>query len=133
MTLILLLLLPLVAALLCLVTGSRASWERLNLIAFGGVIALAIKIGIDVSRDRAISALNGLLRADALSAFVICLIAFVAVACAIYAVGYFRRDERDGRITQAQLRRYYVLTPLFVFAMLLVPLADSLGVMWVAT
>jgi hydrogenase-4 component F len=30
------------------------------------------------------------------------------------------------------VRRYYSLTPLFVFAMLLVVLTDSLGVMWVA-
>jgi hydrogenase-4 component F len=35
-------------------------------------------------------------------------------------------------VTHEQLRRYYVLTPLFVAAMLLVPLADNLGVMWVA-
>ena len=30
------------------------------------------------------------------------------------------------------MRHYYVLTPLFVCAMLLAPLADNLGVMWVA-
>jgi hypothetical protein len=46
--------------------------------------------------------------------------------------GYFRKDENDGRVTHAQLRRYYVLTPLLVGAMLLVQLADNLGVMWVA-
>ena len=133
MTLIFLLVLPLAASLLCLVIRSRAWLERLNLIAFSGVMALAFKIGMDVSRDRVISAMNGLLRADALSAFVVCLVAFVAVACSIYAVGYFRRDERAGTISGAQLRRYYGLTPLFVFTMLLVPLVDSLGVMWVAT
>jgi len=64
---------------------------------------------------------------------VIGLTAFVALTCGIYAVGYLRRDRRDGRITVAQLRRYYVLTPLFVAVMMLVPLADNLGVMWVAT
>jgi hydrogenase-4 component F len=60
------------------------------------------------------------------------LTAFVALVCAVYAVGYFRRDLQEGRITQAQLRHYYVLAPLFVCAMLLAPLADNLGVMWVA-
>jgi len=54
------------------------------------------------------------------------------LACAIYAIGYFRRDLAEGRITEKQLRHYYVLTPLFVCAMLLAPLADNLGVMWVA-
>ena len=133
MALIFLLLLPLGAGLACLITRSRVWWESLNLVAFGGIMALAVKIALDVSRDRAISGLNGLLRADALSAFVVCLIAFVTVVCAIYGVGYFRREESDGKINSGQLRRYYVLTPLFVFTMLLVPLADSLGVMWVAT
>src|SRR5206468_10405958 len=61
------------------------------------------------------------------------LTAFVALTCAIYAVGHFRADTRAGKITDAQLRRYYLLTPLFVASMLLVPLADNLGVMWVAT
>src|SRR5207237_1821229 len=31
-----------------------------------------------------------------------------------------------------KLRQYYILMPLFVFAMLLVPMVDNLGVMWVA-
>src|SRR5204863_8881592 len=55
-----------------------------------------------------------------------------ALVCAIYAVGYFRRDLREGRVTETQLRHYYVLTPLFGCAMLLAPMADNLGLMWVA-
>ena len=46
------------------------------------------------------TALGGFLRADALSALVIGLTAFVALVCAIYAVGYFRRDLSEGRITE---------------------------------
>ena len=133
MTLLLLLLIPLLGGLLCLTTKSRASWERLNLLAFALLVPPALKVGADVLKFGSVSALDGFLRADALSALVIGLTAFVALACAVYAVGYFRRDERDGKVTDAQLRRYYVLTPLFVAVMLLVPLADNLGVMWVAT
>lgn len=132
MVLMLLLLVPLVAGLLCLVVRSRIGWERLNLLAFAIVAGLAALVGRDVARHGTVSALGGFLLADALSALVIGLTAFVALACTIYAVGYFRRDLADGRITEAQLRHYYVLTPLFVGAMLLAPLADNLGVMWVA-
>ncbi|MCX6906257.1 MAG: hypothetical protein NTW03_22810, partial [Verrucomicrobia bacterium] len=132
MVLMLLLLVPLVAGLLCLVVRSRIGWERLNLLAFAIVAGLAALVGRDVARHGTVSALGGFLLADALSALVIGLTAFVALVCAIYAVGYFRRDLADGRITEAQLRHYYVLTPLFVGAMLLAPLADNLGVMWVA-
>jgi hydrogenase-4 component F len=132
MILLLLLLIPLCAGLLCLATNSRAWWERLNLAAFALVAGLAFKVADDVAAHGTLSALAGFLRADALSALVIGLTAFVSLVCAIYAVGYFRRDESDGRVTHAQLRHYYVLTPLFVSAMLLVPLADNLGIMWVA-
>jgi len=135
MVLILLLLVPLSAGLLCLATRCRAWWERLNLLAFAVVAGLAVVLGLDVAalgEHGAVTALNGFLRADALSAVVFGITAFVALASAIYAVGYFGRDLAEGRITEPQLRRYYVLTPLFVWAMLLAPLADNLGVMWVA-
>jgi len=127
-----LLLIPLCAGLLCLTTRSRAAWERLNLLAFVALVPLAFRVGGDVLKHGSVSALNGFLRADALSALVIGLTVFVSLVCSVYAVGYFRRDETEGRINDAQLRRYYVLTPLFVAVMLLVPLADNLGVMWVA-
>ena len=132
MWLMLLVLIPLLTGLLCLVVPTRPWWERLNLLAYLLVAALALKIGAEVTALGHLTALDGFLRADALSALVIGLIAFVSVVAAIYAVGYFRREERDGKITPAQLRHYYVLTPLFTGAMLLVPLADNLGVMWVA-
>jgi len=133
MTVALLPLFPLLCGLLCLAVRSRSAWERLNLLAFGVVAALAVAVAAQVVGSGEVRALDGFLRADALSALVINLIAFVAVACGIYAVGYFRREERENRVNEGQLRRYYVLSPLFVSAMLLVPLADSLGVMWVAT
>jgi hydrogenase-4 component F len=132
MILLLLLIVPLLAGVLCLTTRSPLWWERVNLAAFAGVAGLAALLGWDVLHEGTVLALNGFLRADALSALVIGLTAFVALVCSIYAVGYFRRDQREGRITERQLRHYYVLTPLFVGAMLLAPLADNLGVMWVA-
>jgi hydrogenase-4 component F len=130
--LVLLLLVPLLAGSFCLLTKSPAWWERLNLAAFAIAAAMAVFIALEVNHSGKITCLNGFLRADALSALVVALTAFVALVCAIYAVGYFRQDRSCGRITESQLRLYYVLTPLFVAAMFLAPLADNLGVMWVA-
>lgn len=132
MTLILLPLIPFCAGLLCLAARSRQWWECLNLLALVALVPLALTLGADVSAHGAVSAFGGFLRADALSVLVVGLAAFVAPVCAIYSIGYFRADLRAGRITEAQLRRYYVLTPMFVAVMLLVPLADNLGIMWVA-
>jgi len=132
MTLILLLLIPFCAGLLCLASRSRESWERLNLLAFVALVPLALKLGEDVLAQGAVSALDGFLRADALSVLIVGLTAFIAPVCAIYSIGHFRADIRANRITEAQVHRYYVLTPMFVAVMLLVPLADNLGIMWVA-
>ncbi|HEY5911939.1 MAG TPA: hydrogenase 4 subunit F [Verrucomicrobiae bacterium] len=132
MALTLLLLTPLLTGLLCLAVRGRVWWERLNLLCFGAILGLAVWLGLAVGHEGTVTALNGFLRADGLSALVVALTAFVGLVCAIYAVGYFRRDLTEGRITESQLRHYYVLTPLFVCAMLLAPLADNLGVMWVA-
>src|SRR6266704_3501959 len=129
---LLLLTTPFFAALLCLAINSRPWWERVNLVAFAVVAGFSLKLANEVAARGSVSALDGFLRADALSALVIGLTAFVSLACAIYAVGFFRREQAEGRVTPPQLRQYYVLTPLFVCAMLLVPLADNLGVMWVA-
>ena len=70
------------------------------------------------------------------------LTAFVYLACAPYAVGYFRADEANrfsataesgnGASAPEKLRKYYALTPLFAFSMFLVAVASNLGVMWVA-
>ena len=132
MLLILLLTVPLLAGVLCLVVESPRWWERLNLAAFVLVAILSGVLGFELLEQQKVTALEGFLQADPLSGLVVGLTAFVALVCGIYAVGYFRRDLLEGRITIKQLRHYYVLTPLFVGAMLLVPMADNLGVMWVA-
>ena len=82
MLLALLLLVPLSAGLLCLGTRSRVWWERVNLLAFAIVAVLAILLGLNVAalgEHGAVTALDGFLRADALSALVIGLTAFVGL------------------------------------------------------
>lgn len=128
----LLLLVPLVASLVCLACRRPRFWEGANLVAAVAVAGLAGRLGWEVLQRGTVTAWSGLLYADALSALVILLIAFVFLACTVYAVGYFREDERRKRVSPRQLRYYYVLTPLFVAVMLLIPMADNLGVMWVA-
>ncbi|MBI3280849.1 MAG: hydrogenase 4 subunit F, partial [Acidobacteria bacterium] len=83
---------------------------------------------------------DSFLYVDHLSALVVVLTAFVYLVSAPYAVGYLRRDEVNGVFDEpdgrpgshAKLRQYYALTPLFAFCMFLVPVANNLGVMWVA-
>src|SRR2546421_5197621 len=132
MLLILILAVPLLTALLCVGVKSRRWLEQLNLACFIAMTGLALAVGTEVARTRQMEALGGFLYADALSALVVGLTAFIALVCGVYAIGYFRDDERRQKINLTQLRVYYTLTPLFTGAMLLVTLANNLGVMWVA-
>src|SRR6266487_2580911 len=128
----LLVLIPLLSGLACWPLRERAVLERLNLIAFAIVAALALWLGAEVLERGTVEAFGGWLRVDALSALVVCLTAFVALVCGIYAVGYLRQEERAGKINGRLLHRYYVLTPIFVGAMMAVPLMNNLGLLWVA-
>ncbi|MGD0773412.1 MAG: proton-conducting transporter membrane subunit [Candidatus Solibacter sp.] len=140
MTLALLLAIPLAACAVSAVARGRAALEAVNVTAFALTFLLALAVAAEVLRSGAISLWNGFLYADALSALVILLNASVALVCSVYAVGYLREDERAGALdgeegshgAAAKLRMYYSLTPLLVFSLLLVALANNLGVMWAA-
>ncbi len=139
MILIALLFVPLAAGVLSYFARSRQAMEAMNLAGFGATFLLALYLGSQVLGTGAVSQWNGFLYADHLSALVILLTTSVALLCAVYAVGYMREDERSGALqngggdtSASKLRKYYTLTPLFVFSMLLVTVSNNLGVMWVA-
>ncbi len=132
MLLLALLLCPLIAGLLCVPIRSPRLLERINLSTAVVLLVLAAILVRRVLEHRVVAAFDGFLYADTLSTLVVALTAFVSLASCIYAVGYFRRDMETGRITARQFQRYYTLTPFFILSMLLVGLANNLGVMWVA-
>jgi hydrogenase-4 component F len=135
MLILILLLVPLAAAVASALARTRRAMEQTNLAAFALTFLLALALGGQVLRSGAVSLWSGFLYADALSALVCLLTASVALVCAAYAVGYLREDERSGALEDdgpSKVRKYYTLTPLFAGAMLLVAVANNLGVMWVA-
>jgi len=116
--------------------------EVVNLAAFAILLSLAVVLVAKVLRSGPVSLWDGFFYADALSALVVLLSAFVSVVCSIYAVGYFRHEQSSGVLQEAKdvggrfaidkLREYYTLMPFLVFAMTLVALANNLGILWVA-
>ena len=140
MLLVALLIVPLAAAGLAYFARTRVAMEAVNLAAFTVILVVALLLGRQVLASGPVALWDGFFYADELSALVILLTASMAMVCSVYAVGYMREDERSGALASddsgatanSKLRQYYALTPLFVFAMLLVTLANNLGVMWVA-
>src|SRR2546425_920228 len=134
MLLISILLVPLAVALLCLFARPRGLAESLNIAGFVSVLVLGVQLFQTVltNNGNAVTAWDEFLRADALSAWMVLLISIVSLATSLYAVRYFRRDLADATVRERRFREFYVLTPLFATGMLLVVLANNLGVMWIA-
>jgi hydrogenase-4 component F len=134
MTILALLLLPLVASAITVVTGNVRRMELLYLLSAVGSFLAALWLAADVLSAGTVTLAGGFFYADSLSALVAVLTAFVYLISAPYAVGYFRRDEEQqaSGIGVKKLRKYYSLTPLFGFSMFLVVVSNNLGVMWMA-
>ncbi len=126
------LLVPLAAALLCLMVRSHRVMEVTNIAGFGAAVALGIRLLGRVLESQVVTECNEFFRADALSAWMVLLISVVALGTSLYAGRYFRRDLADGAVSLGRVKEFFVLTPLFTTGMFLVVLANNLGVMWFA-
>ncbi len=134
MILVLLLLLPLGASLFAGLTRPykdkvATAAILLSAAAFGSSLELAREC---LAGRAVVFGPGGFLRADGLSAVVALAVSGVAWISLWFGAGYLRRAQAQGHIDDASLWRYYVLAPLFVFAMLLAVLVNNVGVMWVA-
>ena len=134
MILVLLLTLPLVGAGYAAVkrpyhpvVGRASAW----LAAFQ--FALSVEIARECLRDRVVTFGPGaFLRADALSAVLALVVTGVAWISLWVGIGYMSHAREEGHIDDEAMRRYYALSHLFVFTMLLAVTANNVGVMWVA-
>src|SRR5499426_2209462 len=113
---------PLVGAILLVVARGIAA-RVLHLLATVLTAAAAGAVAVQVSRAGSIIALDGLFRADGLSAWMIGLIALVSLLAAI---------EAPHTVPSAAVGRFRPLFHLFVFTMLLAVSTDDVGLMWVA-
>ncbi len=136
MLLTILLLIPLLVSGFCLIAPGRRWLEAVTIISAAAVLVIAGLATRQVMISGHIGELANWLYADALSMLILLVIAFVSFTTALYSVGYLREDMREQDVTRGEglrhLRRYYVLFNLFVFSMLVVPVSNSLGVLWIA-
>jgi len=123
---------PLLAAAVSGLAGWRPWVGWVGVAAAGGVTAGSVWIAVRVLDGGPVSGLEGLLRADALSAFWLVVIGVVAVLATWFGVGYIAAELADGHTTASGARVYSSLVQLFLAAMVLAVIANNLGVMWVA-
>ena len=100
--------------------------------ANGAVLVLGIVLAAQVTRGHPAAAAGGILRADALSAFMVIVIGAIAFLASCQSVRYLSAEIRPGDLHARHAALYTVLVQAFVCCMLLAVLAANLGVMWVA-
>jgi hydrogenase-4 component F len=126
--LLLLLTLPVAAALLCLrapLPAARAVTAVCGTASFGLVLAL-----VPAAAHGDLSYLR-VLRVDALSAVFLLATGFLYAAVAVYSVGYLSAGH-DGQQAAPYTRRFWVGLNLFAWAMLAAPVMSNLALLWVA-
>jgi hydrogenase-4 component F len=97
-----------------------------------GVLGCGIALASGVLHAGAASGLDGVLRADALSAFMVIVIGVIGVLATCQGVRYLGAEIAAGRCTSRHASLYAALVQGFVTTMLLAVLAANLGVLWVA-
>ena len=140
MLLVVLLLVPLAIATASFYVRPRKAMEAVNLVGFGILFLVAVGLAAQVLAAGTVSFANSFFFADSLSSLGILLTSSVALVCSTYAIGYLRDDQQSGALGDnfspnqqvGQLRMYYTLTPLLVFSMMFMAVANNLGVMWAA-
>ena len=129
---VLLPLLPAVAAVVVGAFGWRASTAWLGPVTCVGVGGTGVALAVQVLDRGPLTALGDQLRVDSLSALMIILIGGVGAIASTYSVAYLRTELERSATTPPRARLYGALMQLTISAMLVVVIADNLGVIWVA-
>jgi hydrogenase-4 component F len=123
---------PVATAALGALPWPRRVKETTLVAGLGVTFALALATAGQFLSGPPPAAFDEALRVDGLSALVLVLSGFVGLVSALYAVGYLRRNEARGLVSPGRRREFDALLPLYVFAMLLVPVSNNLGILWIA-
>jgi hydrogenase-4 component F len=123
---------PVACAIVCGVVPWRRALGWLGTASAASVLALGVVISIKVVHRPAITGAGGILRADALSAFMVVVIGVIALLATLQGVRYLDGEIAEGRCTPRHASLYAVLVQAFLATMLMAVLAANLGVLWVA-
>ena len=131
MALVLILVIPCVAALVALASPRVAPWT--SLAAALATLALAVVAALGITHGGVIYAAGRTLSLDPAAALYLLLVAFVGVTAALYSIGYLHaRAAERGTGLPPRYRQYWPLFNIFLASMLAVPLVANLAVIWIA-
>jgi len=126
------LLTPIAAAVTVGASRRKGPAEVITVVSALLIVVQVVALIGGVIGDARLSAFGDFLSLDALGALIMIPIAGVGLVTALYSVNYMRRQYERGIVDDRHLVRYYVGFNVFMLTMLVVPLANNTGLMWVA-
>jgi hydrogenase-4 component F len=132
MMIVSLLLTPIAGGLLVTLFRKKRVAEIVTLASTSLILVLAVALVGEVIVEKKIHALGDLFYLDALGAWVLLPIAGIGFISALYSVNYIGRQYEDGIIDDTHIIRYYQGFNIFLLTMLLVPISNNMGAIWVA-
>jgi len=129
---VILLLAPLLAGGLSLIVHRSAWLHAINLGSMGMLVTAEVWITGIVLKNGPFTALGQLAYFDALSVFILFIIGAIGLACSFYMRSYMDDQVARGVIAPARLNLFFFLFHMFLLAMVIATVANSIGVQWVA-
>ncbi|MDD5465033.1 MAG: hydrogenase 4 subunit F [Candidatus Omnitrophica bacterium] len=123
---------PFALALSALLIKNRKVLGLLNCLGYLAVLSFSVVLLKQIVLSAGTRSYPGFIYLDTLSVFFILVTSIVALAVALYSIGYLEKDIEEGRISERKARIYYLLFNLFCCSMLVVPAVNNLGILWVA-
>lgn len=132
MPLLILLGVPLSAALILAFVGDRRYAPEINILGSAATLIAGLDLAMGVYNNGPMLAGNKFFFVDAFNVYLAVLTAFVSMTTAIFSRRYMRREREHGRVGHWGIRFYHAMFQLFIFAMLLCLLTNNIGVLWIA-
>ncbi len=130
MILIVILVIPLLAAGLSLIPLGRRFAPAVTLIGAVTVLIASLNVALRVASENRVVMIENWMSCDGLSALVLLLIALVGVTATLFSWGYVEKINYGNG--HEKLRYYYANYNLFLLSLLAVPLFVELALVWIA-
>ncbi|HSE58241.1 MAG TPA: hypothetical protein VLA99_06025, partial [Nitrospiraceae bacterium] len=128
----LLLIAPLSAGWLSLWLRSSRLLHLVNLTSMAALVAAESAIARTVLAQGPLLTFGDMVYIDALSMVILFIIGTVGLACSFYLRTYMDDQVARGVIASSRLNLFFFLFHMFLLAMVVATIANSLGVQWVA-
>ena len=130
-TVLLLLLTPLVGGMLVTIFRKKNLVEIITISSASLVLVQVFFILSKIINEKAITAFGNTFYIDSLGAVILLPISMVGFVAVLYSKNYMGRQYNTGMIDDKHIVRYYQGFNAFLLSMLVVPITNNLGIMWV--